>query len=257
MKKILQRKSKLVVIIVLFLAELLFSFLTNYYFKFFSSINYLIVWLILVIVLFWWGKYRFNDFGFRQTKLKNIFIYTIVIFLFYQLLSSIVLIVDSRPISSGWFFHDSIAAIIFTIVSQVFGNTIIEEISYRGFLFPQLYNRIMAKSEKSKILISLISSQIIFALMHLPNHILNGFSYNNPIIDMLLLFLAGIVFAVAYLKTKNLWYAIIAHTLYNIVAFYNNNVPYSLVLILLSIVIVTIVFPQTCFEQRRRHQSPS
>ena len=76
-----------------------------------------------------------------------------------------------------------------------------EEILIRGYVL----SNFMDSSNKY---IALLISSFLFALMH-------GLNPNITIIGMINLFLAGIMLGIAYLFTKNLWFAISTHFSWN------------------------------------------
>lgn len=85
-----------------------------------------------------------------------------------------------------------------------------EELVFRRFLFHHMYKN------SGKLMLSLASSAFIFALLH--------FNY----LQILPLFIFGIVLAMMYYASGSIWPGIIAHSLNNIVNLYwlaNNDLP--------------------------------
>lgn len=85
-----------------------------------------------------------------------------------------------------------------------------EELVFRRFLFHHMYKN------SGKLMLSLASSAFIFALLH--------FNY----LQILPLFIFGIVLAMMYYVSGSIWPGIIAHSLNNIVNLYwlaNNDLP--------------------------------
>ncbi|MBE0689740.1 MAG: CPBP family intramembrane metalloprotease, partial [Anaerolineae bacterium] len=93
------------------------------------------------------------------------------------------------------------------LIGQVFGNALFEELAYRGFLFPQLYLRIHGSGERPwlRFVLTLLISQALFALVHIPNRLYMGLSAQEIAADLALLTMWGVLFTLLYLHTGNLF----------------------------------------------------
>lgn len=87
-----------------------------------------------------------------------------------------------------------------------------EEIIFRGIGLQFLLQR-LPQTLKGTILAVLLSS-LVFGLMHLFN-IFGGSGVGNTLLQVGYSFLMGAMWAVLYLKTKNIWLVMILHGLYN------------------------------------------
>jgi len=87
-----------------------------------------------------------------------------------------------------------------------------EEIIFRGLVLVLLIEKLGKKS--NGLLKAIIISASIFSLIHIIN-IFDGASIGNTVLQIGYSFLIGLLFAVLYLKTKNLWLIMILHALYN------------------------------------------
>ncbi len=100
------------------------------------------------------------------------------------------------------------------LVAMLFGIVILEEVSFRGFLFPQLALRL--GSGRTALLGATVLTAIVFALLHLPTRLLgSGLSGGALVMDQVVLTLAGIFGVAMYLRTANLPVVIAIHTLVN------------------------------------------
>lgn len=88
----------------------------------------------------------------------------------------------------------------------------LEEIIFRGAIFVYLLESFSGK--KRGTLISIVISASVFGLMHIAN-LFAGASIVGTLLQVGYSFLMGILWAVMYLKTSNLWLVMILHTTYN------------------------------------------
>ena len=103
------------------------------------------------------------------------------------------------------------------LLGQLFGNALLEEITFRGFLFVQIYLWLTrVKKPSSRIFRAMLISQTIFALMHIPNRIYGGLSGMEFVYDFLQLVILGMLFALIYVLTRNLIIVVGIHSLLNV-----------------------------------------
>ncbi len=103
-------------------------------------------------------------------------------------------------------------------LENLFGSGLTEEIIYRGWLLPVTYaflDRYRSLSPNGRLYAAIAASQAVFGL----NHVFTG-AHMGLTGPMLLLYLVqvtcmGIVLALGYLRTGNLYVAIVIHTLAN------------------------------------------
>ncbi|MFN8530173.1 MAG: type II CAAX endopeptidase family protein [Anaerolineae bacterium] len=108
-------------------------------------------------------------------------------------------------------------AVIGWLLAQVFGSALFEEIAYRGFLFPQLYLRLTGLSDRParRLFWSILISQVVFALSHIPNRIYLGMGPVDILLDLIMLFGWGVLYTLIYLRTGNLFWVMGVHALGN------------------------------------------
>ena len=106
-------------------------------------------------------------------------------------------------------------------LGQFFGNAFYEEVIFRGFLIPQFLLAIKKRFRKMGwgkcLLYSLLASQLIFALIHIPHRINNGMytGVASVLADQVFLFVAGLLLSAVFLLSRNLYAAIGVHALVN------------------------------------------
>lgn len=102
------------------------------------------------------------------------------------------------------------------LIAQLFGNALFEEIVWRGFIFVQLFLLLERRGVKRTLLKSLLISQGLFALMHIPFQLISwGSTWAALPFWLLATGIAGIIFAAIYVKTQNLFIAVGFHALFN------------------------------------------
>lgn len=100
-------------------------------------------------------------------------------------------------------------------IGQLFGNTLLEEVTFRGFLLPQCMLLVLSRMPTARpgmqITLALVLSQGLFTLPHV------YFNMHQPEGQWLLLvqFVMGLAFAGVYIRTGNLFLAMGVHTLAN------------------------------------------
>lgn len=133
-----------------------------------------------------------------------------------QLISA--LLVDGTVRPAGEWSQPGAAALVSALIGQVLGNSLLEEIVYRGFLFPQLLLTLAGRwrgSRRRPFIAALLISQTLFAFRHLPAYIANGVGFADVPWDLLRLTGIGIMLALLYARTGNLFVVVGVHALFN------------------------------------------
>lgn len=87
-----------------------------------------------------------------------------------------------------------------------------EEIIFRGILLMLFIERFSSK--KNGVWIAVISSSILFGLVHLIN-LFNGAALGDTLLQVSYSMLMGMLWAVMFLRTQNLWLTMVLHATYN------------------------------------------
>lgn len=168
----------------------------------------LIIFSTLIFII---GKHNLFSVWLTKEKLK---IAVLPIF-FIWLLSQIITIVVTYFSKGDIVFIDRFNVLTGSLIGQLFGNATFEELIYRGILFLQIYILLKPKTTNNNaLIISIIVSQIVFALIHIPNRLMIN-QVDNLAMDLLGLFVAGVALTVIYIRTQNLVFVIGVHTLIN------------------------------------------
>lgn len=158
------------------------------------ALSYLIVCLFVI---------DYKIFNYSLLKFKNIWLIIISVIGFYiinLIISFIPYFITSYEIAQ----YEHVTYSVKDIFILIFIVPIAEELFFRGFL---AHGISLVYNNKSAILLS----ALVFGLLHY---------YSGGI---LIAFLGGIYFGYIYIKTKNIYLSIIAHTLINMMVLYNEE----------------------------------
>ena len=201
--------TKIIIASVTFVCILMIGAIIKNSLGFNRNLSYLIFGIIvptLVVVSFSWlykvfEKRKFTDFSTDGIG-KNLMIGLI---LGTFLCSSLFLLVYLRD---GYDTVISVNSVVFIIppLAGALTASILEETVFRGFIF-----RIV--EEKLGSYLALLISALIFAVIHLPFQIQNsaGLSIATTL---------GVLFAIAYIYSRNLWFPIAIHFAWDLTATY-------------------------------------
>lgn len=173
--------------------------------------------LVLVIIL-GVGRLRLYDIGLVRRNIMPGLVYTVGLWLVAQIVHLLAGLVTYGTVSlnAEWLTY-GVGFMIGLLLTQIFGNALFEEIAYRGFLVPQLYLRLERLRDRpwKRLFAALLISQTAFALSHIPNRIYLGMTAGDIAIDLLMLVGWGILYALLYLRTDNLFLVVGVHALGN------------------------------------------
>jgi hypothetical protein len=179
--------------------------------------NLLLLALLVGGVCLWFGRLRPYDIGWLPAQLPSALLFTLSLWGAAQVVHLV----------AGWAMHGSITlhpawasgtgVVLGVLIGQILGNALFEELAYRGFVFPQLYLRLHGDGERPwhGFLLTLIISQALFALVHIPNRLYLGMSAGEIAADLAMLTGWGVLFTLIYMRTDNLFLVTGVHALGN------------------------------------------
>lgn len=179
--------------------------------------------VILVViggVMLWAGRLRLRDLSLRRDDLRTGVVVTVGVWLLMQVVGVAVLLWTGEPVqlNETWLAGGALAA-IGAFVAQLFGNALYEEVVFRAFLLNQFRHTIQRRlttAARWSVLLALVASQVVFALIHVPNRLVGeGLALEQLGPTLLLLFVWGTLLAVVYYRTGNLFVAIGVHAFMN------------------------------------------
>ncbi|WP_054939592.1 CPBP family intramembrane glutamic endopeptidase [Paenibacillus ihuae] len=219
------------------------------------SANLIGLFVEVIIFLVAIAKVTPRELGLRKEKLLP----GLTGFLLFWIAIQLVNLGVNLSTGSSITFNDQItefpSVVLGGLLGQLFGNALLEEIIFRGFLFVQVFllcSKI--KRHSSRVTAAMFISQSIFALMHIPNRIYSGLTGMEFVYDFIQLVILGIIFCLLYLLTKNLFFVVGIHSLMNeqLMLWYND---YSDVIILSSIITMVCLMLLLKIKHRRTHRA--
>jgi uncharacterized protein len=176
--------------------------------------NLISIVLFVFVLMIKFGGVDLNSIGIKKNRIVSALVVTIIIWICIQAMNVIIaLIISGSPtVHSSWQEH-GVTRVLGSFIGQVFGNCLFEEIAFRGFLLVQICKKLRGK--RGALLTAIALSQLIFALIHIPNRILAGMSLGQMLPSLIMVFILGLLFSAVYLATDNLFLAIGVHALWN------------------------------------------
>ena len=181
----------------------------------------LAIFLFIYLLLIKTFKLRFTDIGLKKDRLFKGIVLTFILWFSVQATDALILIITQGNLHfhNIWSYNMIIDA-IGNFIAQVFGNALFEEIFFRGFILTQLIVILTIYVRKRwAVFYAIIISSIIFSLTHIPVRLYRGelqqyFNIFEPS-GMIALIIIGVIFALIYIRTDNLFFLIGIHTLSN------------------------------------------
>ena len=167
-----------------------------------NSFLRIILGIIFIIMLFRMGYGKFLKFN---NPYKSLLI----------IIPGIIIAINNFPISAYFNGRTSLSEPIYTVflfMIECLSVGFFEEIIFRVIILLFLLQK-LPKTKKG-VLLAIIISSAVFGLIHVIN-LFSGASLSNTLLQVGYSFLVGMMWAVMYLKTNNLWYIVLLHALYN------------------------------------------
>jgi membrane protease YdiL (CAAX protease family) len=185
--------------------------------------NFFLLVIIVVGIMFAWGKVGPRDVGLRREHLGTGLLMIAVLWLFAQLGIVVWQAAFGGPVGAGGPFdinplwERGATVVVGALIAQVLGNALYEEITFRGFLLPQIYLKLERWRERPALRIAsaVVLSVTMFALIHIPIRLWTGVTPAELPESLLWVALLGVMYAIIYLRTGNLFFTIGAHALAN------------------------------------------
>ncbi|WP_340007704.1 CPBP family intramembrane glutamic endopeptidase [Paenibacillus sp. FSL K6-0276] len=215
--------------------------------------------LVLEVVIFLCmiAKLSLRDLGLKKNKLLAGLIGTFLFWLAINIVDLCMTLLTHSSLS----FNDDIfrnSNVVFgELLGQIFGNALLEEVLFRGFLLVQIYLLLQRiNSNTSRIVYAMFISQSIFAAIHIPNRIYTGLVGMDFVYDFIILVILGVIFSLLYVLTNNLFFVIGVHSLMNVqLMFWDSSFTYTATLICVFL-LTCILFYIKRKEFRAQKQKP-
>jgi hypothetical protein len=181
----------------------------------FSALRFALVALGVTMLI---GGLRAWDIGLAWEKLTAGALVVFGLWIVMQLIGILFGLVASGQVAlSPIWAPDKLTLIAGELIAQFLGNAFAEEVIFRGFLVTQVY--LMLKGNISgrgwRVTAAVLISQLIFSLSHIPQRLTGSYTPLSLLLNLLLVWGYGILFAVLYLRTENIFIAVGVHALAN------------------------------------------
>jgi uncharacterized protein len=214
---------------------------------------------IAIILIFVYGllilyrKLKPRELGLEREKvLQAAFVIALVI-LILQISSTVISIISDKTLTLGNLWSKvSISTALGILICQLLVVAVQEEIIFRGFLMPQVYLRIKKDNYIMRMILALVISQGLFAIWHIPIRVFSGMSLISTTISLITVFMLGIIFALIYIRTDNIFIAMGIHGLWNAVQATSQSNIYIIILILLM---ATMIFQGPRFQKMKKQDN--
>jgi len=221
----------------------------------FSVARFLLVAVGVAVLI---GGLRLRDLGIEWDHVSRGMVVVLGLWIVMQLIGMLLgLVISGEVALSPIWSPERIPPIIGELAAQFLGNAFAEEVIFRGLLLTQI--ALMLKGRISKrgrlVAASVLISQLIFSLSHIPQRLVSGdYSVLGLVFNLLLVWVYGALFAFLYLRTENIFIPVGVHALANapitIVAMPSEIVAGFLPLTL-GLVLIVVWGPVTRWTERR------
>jgi membrane protease YdiL (CAAX protease family) len=215
--------------------------------------------LVVVVggVMLWRGKLRAGDLGLVWTRLLAGLAFTAGLWLLVQITQLALALAANGTVTPAPAWSElGILAVLGTLIGQLFGNALYEEIGYRGFLLPQVWTRLNHRwpgRSTRGLVVALLVTQGLFALRHLPGSLLEGLSGADLVLNLLRVLGIGVLYALLYLRTNNLFLVIGVHALGDAsTPLFTSTLVGSSTLVLVFAAVALLVWPLFTRQQGKR-----
>ena len=211
-------------------------------------VNLVLIGVVVVGLILWFGRLQPRDVGLDPRDLWVGIVITAGTWLLMQVTGVIAVLVQGNPIglNESWRTIGTLS-IIGGFLAQLFGNALYEEIVYRAFLLPQFAKKfsqqLTPSAPRTVFVLALLVSQSIFGLIHTPSRLAQGVAIEALPVTILVPFLIGIVFALVYYRTGNLFVTVGLHALVNDSVLLVNAGTIAALPILLVLLAVLLTWP--------------
>ena len=170
------------------------------------------------VLILWLGKLRFEDIGLVWNRVGPGIVLSLLIWGLAQPIDLALALARGGGVEIQPSWRDLAAAspVLGRLMSQTFAAALVEEVSLRGYLLPQIYLFLAdrwAGRPRLRRYLALAISQALFAGLHVPFLLWAGVPGANLAFILPIIFVFGLLFSAVYLWTGNLFLAMGSHAL--------------------------------------------
>ena len=183
-------------------------------------LNAIEIGVVIGVVILWLGKLTAKDIGLKWHQLLRGVTVGLALWVLVQIIQLLIgLAKTGRVALDPVWAEEGVGPMLGLLIGHLLGTSLCEEAIFRGFFLPQLWLTLrsrMPNSPKLTVSLAVLASQALFAFMHLPWQIARGSEAGDlPFIVLAMLF-NGVFYAIIYLRTGNLFIAMVIHAFGNV-----------------------------------------
>lgn len=179
-----------------------------------TLILYLALYFVFIfLILIKNSKLSLKEIGLEKKKLKTGVFVSILFFFLLQIYGVLYSFFAFNKLAVNEVFTQW-TVVVGYYTELVLGVALFEEVVFRGFLIPQIFLRLKS-NKNSRMVMTLVISQILFSIVHIPVRIVNGIDFTTLMISLAALFVVGLMFSFIYLLTENLFIAMGFHVIWD------------------------------------------
>ncbi len=171
---------------------------------------------ILCIILFGWGHLKPREVGFLRKALIPALLFFLGFWIVAQGFFAILSLIGTGTLELNIAWQQGWIAVIGSLIAHLFGTAVYEDLAFRGFMLPQLFLKFGGSPEnqtRKYLFYAILVSQTVFSLLHIPTLISAGANSGYIIARLGAALFLGIIMALLYMRTGNLFLIIGIHAL--------------------------------------------
>lgn len=155
------------------------------------------------------------DFGLSRHDLREGAATWVTAYCGVQLILLASSLVSGRGIHQGSWFARPAGVACGSMIAQLFGTGLFEECAFRGFLFRQCLVRTSEPRSIRSYAAAAAIAAVPFALWHIPQRLSLGLDGGDLALNLIAVWIGGIVAAYLYVRSRSLMLVMALHALFN------------------------------------------
>lgn len=178
----------------------------------------LVVWALVGAVMYA-GSLSLHDAGLHRSDLLRALPLLVVVASGIQLGLVVSALVSDGALHAGRALQDAPGDVAGTLIAQLLGTALVEEVAFRGIVLRQLLLRARARyGDPRGIALAVSAAALVFALYHIPQRMSLGFRGLELVGSLAFVWLGGVLASYLYLRSGSLGIVIVLHALFNYAA---------------------------------------
>ncbi len=176
----------------------------------------LIALAILCFIIFGWGHLKPREVGFRKAALKPALAFFLGFWLVAQVCFALLSWFRTGTLEWNIVWAQGWPAAVGFLLAHLFGTAVYEDLAFRGFMLPQLYLKFGGSPDnqtRRHLVYAILVSQVAFSLVHIPTLIFQDANIGLIIARLGVCLLLGVIMALLYIRTSNLFLIVVIHAL--------------------------------------------